>query len=891
MKADPDKKSLIIVESPTKAKTISKYLPSTCIVIASQGHIADLKSVSSLGVYGVDTEHDFALDYEYYPEKEKIRLEMKEKLKSVEQLILASDEDREGESIAWHVKNYLKPDVPVYRMVFHEITKKAITSAFDSCRDINMNLVYSQEARRAVDRLQGYCISSLLSSKLGSRYSAGRVQSPSLKKVVEKEKERMNYKKTNYYSLSFTFTKDNKDFIATLSKIREKDVASSSSFDSLSGKVKGDVIILSKEEGCKIIEELKGKNFKVIEVKDTTRSDKPPYPFITSTLQQDATRKFNMSAKSVMSIAQSLYEKGFITYMRTDSPTLSEECLRSCKDYITKNYGDEYYEMRQYKAKSLGAQEAHEAIRPAGESMRTPEETGLSGNELKLYTLIWKRTLSSQMKNSIRKITSVKIKEGEYTFSSSGSVVTFLGFKKVYSETEGEEENSLPYLKEGDNIDCRGAEVKEHESEPPRRYSEATLIEELEREEIGRPSTYATIISTLIDRKYVLRQGGILIPTFLGFFVDEFLENAFSHYIDYDFTKDMEAGLDKIASGQLEKKEYLSEFWFGKSRSNVGLKRDIEKAKASVVASDIKTLRLPNLTYTFSYDERDVHYQIKTGKFGPYLLLDQKEGGKDVMKSIPEDEMPGTFTDQEAKKIAYPESSPEDAMYGKYYLKKGRYGYYFERISDKKIVSWPKEVKNKKPKDAEERYIDLLMELPKVIKKDKNGEDIVLKCGSYGVYLVLNGKNVSVKDPFNIDIDSLLNDCDNTSSLSGEYEGESFILKKGAYGEYIKWGNKNISLNDEEKKNVTQLKKEDIIEIIKRDKESKKGEKEFTPYEGEVPLLINGKFGFYVKWGKENIALPDEIRKDISLLNDEKVRKLIDDNKGKRKTSRKWKKQ
>ncbi len=564
MIADPNKKTLIIVESPTKAKTIKKYLPSSCTVMASLGHIVDLNpnpDQKDKGVYGIDVDHGFTLDYRVVEGKEKLIAEFKKALKGVEQLVLASDEDREGESIAWHLYNTLKPTVPVYRMVFHEITKKAITEAFSSCRDIDMNLVYAQEARRVVDRLQGYGISPILSRKLGGKYSAGRVQSPALKLIVEKENQRRRF----HYS-DFTSVFSHGAFNSTLISIAGTPVASAKSFNSETGEPKKGVRVLTPEEGERIIEELEGKESVVTSVVQTEKREKPSMPFTTSTLQQDATRKLGRSAKEIMALAQRLYENGFITYMRTDSPTLSQECIRAAANYIRDNYGDSLLEIRQYKAKTLGAQEAHEAIRPSGDRFRSPAETGLTGDELRLYTLIWKRTLASQMKDSLKAVTTVKMEAGDYMFSSTGSVILFDGFRRVYmasADTDEESEEILPAVREGEKVKLENLEAKSRTTQPPQRYTEASLVQKLESEEIGRPSTYATIISTLIDRGYVVRQSGTLVPTFTGFFVESFLEKSFPRYIAYDFTKEMEAGLDRIAGGEEEKEEYLAHFWFG----------------------------------------------------------------------------------------------------------------------------------------------------------------------------------------------------------------------------------------------------------------------------------------------------------------------------------------
>ncbi|MBQ0070259.1 MAG: type I DNA topoisomerase, partial [Spirochaetales bacterium] len=647
MIADPMKKSLIIVESPTKAKTIGKYLPSTCTVMASAGHVVDLNPApdnKKPGVYGVDTENGFALDYEIVAGKEKLLADLKKELKKAEQLILASDEDREGESIAWHLYNQLQPKVPVYRMVFHEITKKAITAAFDNCRDIDMNLVMAQEARRAIDRLQGYGISPILSQKLGYKYSAGRVQSPALKLIVEKEKVRRAFLSSEYCSGDALLSSSTSSFAATLTHVGKEQVAVSKSFDSDTGRVKRGIKVLEEKEAEEIASSIIGKDATVLSVNQMDKVEHPSMPFTTSTLQQDATRKLGKSAKEIMSIAQRLYENGFITYMRTDSPTLSTECIHAASEYIVAKYGESWLQTRNYKAKSAGAQEAHEAIRPAGDRFREPQETGLKGDELKLYSLIWKRTIATQMRDSIKAVTSVKLQSGDYTFAASGSVIKYEGFRKVYmvsSDTQEDEEGILPALEEGSVVSFTQAEAKSHTTQPPQRYTEASLVQKLESEEIGRPSTSATIISTLLDRGYIVRQGQTLVPTFTGFFVDSFLEKAFSLYVGYDFTKNMEAGLDSIARGEEDKVKYLSNFWYGGEGSDIvlpGLANDIQGVKKTVKTGDAKNLLLPGLTYTFVHGDEEVHYEIKTGKFGPYILSDKKEGEnqKDMMRSIPD---------------------------------------------------------------------------------------------------------------------------------------------------------------------------------------------------------------------------------------------------------------
>ena len=893
MIADPKKKSLIIVESPTKAKTIGKYLPSSCIVKASTGHVVDLNPSPSAkrgGQYGVDVDHGFLLDYCVVEGKEKILNELKKDLKKVEQLILASDEDREGESIAWHLFCQLEPKVPVFRMVFHEITKKAITEAFSSCRDIDMNLVRAQEARRAVDRLQGYGISPILSQKLGSKFSAGRVQSPALKLIVEREKQRRLFCVSQYSSVEAEMEKDGKAFSSILTHIGGKSVATGKSFDGETGEKKGDVIVLTNEDAERISREITAETATVVNVHESEKIEKPSWPFTTSTLQMDATRKLGKSAKDVMAIAQRLYENGFITYMRTDSPTLSQECINAAADYIRNTYGDSWLSVRQYKAKTLGAQEAHEAIRPAGDHFRTPEETGLKGDELKLYTLIWKRTIASQMKESVKAVTKVELSLGPYSFSSSGSVVKYEGFRRVYmaaSENGEEKSQLLPSLAKGDQAVVVKGEGKDHSTLPPQRYTEASLVQKLESEEIGRPSTYASIISTLLDRGYVVRQSSALVPTFTGFFVNAFLEKAFPLYIGYDFTKEMEAGLDRIATGDENKEEYLSSFWFGKGNDSPGLSHDLSSARSTLTAGEAKSLALPGLENSFLHDGKKVSYEIKTGKFGPYILSSLKDSdGKDVMKSIPPTFLPGTFSDSDAESLLFPEEEEGNDLFGEYALKKGRWGEYLERKSDGARVSWPKSVGD--PLSADKGLVDLMFTLPKDLGADEEGNKVELKVGPYGFYASWKGKNVKVSDPLSVTLESITSP-DSAQSIRGELDGLPIEVKKGRYGAYIKWGGKNIALPKEAKKDPSSLDLEKVCQIAKEASatpESPSG-KEFALSDGTKAYLVEGKYGAYIKWEGENVALPKEKKENPAEIDVAAVEDAIAAHKAKPKTERK----
>lgn len=897
MIADPNKKSLIIVESPTKAKTISKYLPKSCTVVASKGHIVDLNPSpdSSDGVYGVYVNQGFSLDYVVVEGKGELIAEMKKLLKDKEQLILASDEDREGESIAWHLKEELKPTIPCYRMVFHEITKNAILSAFSNCRDIDMSLVHAQEARRAIDRLQGYGISPLLSRKLGSKYSAGRVQSPALKMIVEREKIRRDFTQSNYYSIESIGQVGTSAFKMMLSSIDGKKVADGNSYNKETGELKKDVLVLDSSSADKILLDLKDASASVNSVVLKNKVEQPSIPFTTSTLQQDATRKLGKSAREIMSIAQRLYENGFITYMRTDSPNLSSECIATSRAQVESLFGSEYLSSspRNYKAKSAGAQEAHEAIRPAGDTFRSPDETGLSGDDLKLYTLIWRRTLATQMKECVKSTTTVDLSSGKYNFTASGTTIIEKGFRKIYEVAKDEEEDEreegvLPTLEAGTDVKIQSSEAKEHITQPPARYNEATLVKMLESEEIGRPSTYATIISTLIDRHYIIRQGQNLIPTFTGFFVDAFLERSFATYVGYDFTKRMEGGLDEIAEGKLDKAKYLEEFWFGDDDFS-GLEKDLAEVRATTIAGEAKNLQLSNLEYHFVANQREISYEIKIGKFGPYLSSDffDESSGKNRMASIDEKRFfPGTFSDRDASLILFPVDD-DRILFDKYQVKSGKFGLYLVRMSDEKSLSWPD--KKTDPEKADEKYIELLFSLPKSIGKDDDGNEATLKIGPYGFYASYNGKNIKVINPMNVDMRTIVASASGGALKSfGEYEGKSLEVVSGKYGPYLKWGDMNIQLTSQDKKNIDFLSFDRAIELVKAKNEKKSPEgKEMVSESGEKVVLVEGRYGLYLKWGDENISLSSSDKKDPSTLTPAHIDELINAHKQKGPTTKK----
>ncbi len=581
---------LVIVESPAKARTIAGYLGRGYVVESSIGHIRDLPhSAAEIPAkikgepwarLGVDVDHGFEPFYVVGREKKQHMTKLKNLLKDADELFLATDEDREGEAIAWHLLDELKPKVPVHRMVFHEITPSAIQAAVEAPRELDMDLVHAQEARRILDRLYGYEVSPVLWKKVMSGLSAGRVQSVATRLVVDRERERMAFRVASYWDIEGTFDagadKDQRIFPAKLHSIDEVRVARGSDFNSDGELVAKSRVHLEKSSAEALVDALRNTEFAVrsVEAKPYRRS--PYAPFRTTTLQQEASRKLGYAAQRTMSVAQRLYENGYITYMRTDSVTLSGTAIQAARNQARDLYGAEYIpdSARVYTSKVKNAQEAHEAIRPAGDSFRTPAQTGLTGDEFRLYELIWMRTIASQMKDATGQSVSVRLGGGAATgedvvFSASGRVITFHGFLKAYVEGRDDaghtddQETRLPAVTEGDRVSAASLNANGHQTKPPARFTEATLIKELEEREIGRPSTYASIIGTILNRGYVYKKGTALVPAWLAFSVVRLLEDHFARLVSYEFTATMEDVLDDIAGGRKNRQDELAEFYFG----------------------------------------------------------------------------------------------------------------------------------------------------------------------------------------------------------------------------------------------------------------------------------------------------------------------------------------
>ena len=744
-------KKLVVVESPAKAKTIKKYLGDDFEVLASVGHIRDLadpkdvpadKKKGSMGKFAIDIENDFAPFYKISPGKTKTVSELKAALKDADELYLATDEDREGEAIAWHLLDVLKPKVPVKRMVFNEITKEAIEQAYKNTREIDDNLVQAQETRRVVDRLYGYEVSPILWRKINRGLSAGRVQSPAMRMIVQRERERMAHVAADYSSVTATVMHPEAEFESKLYSIDELKLATGKSFDA-NGQLNGDYMVLSMEQAKELETQLVGEELKVVSVEAKPTTRKPYAPFTTSTLQQDASRKLGLSAKQTMDLAQQLYQEGHITYMRTDSANLSAQAISAARKEVESRFGSDYLpeKPRQYGSSNKNAQEAHEAIRPSGDSFLSPTDLpkSLSPKAISLYDLIYKRTIASQMLEAKLSTTSVRLslsKDREYVFSASGTVVLFKGFMAAYEVTDEKDQKEspkLPGVSEGDKLSIDSLEAKDHSTQPPARYTEASLVKALEEAGIGRPSTYAAIISTIINKGYVSKQGSALVPEWIAFTVTRFLEQNFGDLIEYDFTAGMEADLDRIATGELNRSTWLTEFYFGEGEK--GLTSIIE----GVGDSDPRTIN------SFEISEG---VTLRTGKYGPYIEVSGNpadegfdENGRRIV-NIPDGMAPDELTPTRAQELI---DAPvggdrvlgDDPETGKpIVVKDGRYGPYVQ-IQDEDNAK-PKTAslfKSMSPAEVTYEEALTLLSLPREVGADPEGKIITAQNGRYGPYL------------------------------------------------------------------------------------------------------------------------------------------------------------
>ncbi len=839
---------LVIVESPTKAKTLQRFLGPDFVLQSSVGHIRDLPASAAeiperhrgekWARLGVDVENDFQPLYVVNKEKKKVIGELKKRLKEVDELLLATDEDREGEAISWHLAQVLNPKVPMRRMVFHEITKEAITQALDNTREIDEDLVRAQEARRIIDRLYGYEVSPVLWKKIAPKLSAGRVQCVAIRMVVERELARMRFRAAHYRDLIAVFRNGaGKEFGARLLSLDGRRLAGSKDFDPDSGKLKRpELVVLSAEEAAELTARLSSSAFEVESVEEKSFKRTPAPPFTTSTLQQEGGRKLGFNARRTMRAAQNLYERGLITYMRTDSVALSPEAIRATRDAVSSLYGPDYLpaKPRSYRNKVKNAQEAHEAIRPAGESFSTPRDlaSALSGDEAKVYELVWKRTMASQMNDARGRRVVVRVascatagnvpgasgqagaslEAGQALFQANGNTIDFPGFLRAYAEGSDDPEAAvadreviLPPLEPGEALEARSMEVAEHETQPPQRLTEASLVKAMEESGVGRPSTYASIIDTIQRREYTFKKGAALVPTFTAFAVVRLMSEHFADLIDQNFTARMEDRLDQISRGELELVPYLREFYFGNSDS--GLRPLLDKGVENI---DPRTV----CSIPMGRDEQGREIVVRVGRYGPFL-----QRGEDTAP-LPDGICPDELT-PEAMSVLIEEGSKGPRLLGPdpesgqpVYVKKGRFGPYVQ-LGDVDPDS------KEKPKMAsllpgmKEESLELdtalkLLNLPRLIGEDDAGVEILGYNGRYGPYIKRGSDSRSLEEgddllaltreralellaqerKFGRQSRAPIKVFENVEALGGV----DVRLLKGRYGPYVTDGETNASL-------------------------------------------------------------------------------------------------
>ncbi|WP_142000154.1 type I DNA topoisomerase [Amycolatopsis cihanbeyliensis] len=860
------RRRLVIVESPTKARKIAPYLGRDYVVESSRGHIRDLPRGAAdvpakykgqpWARLGVDVDNDFEPLYVVSPDKKATVTELKGLLKDVDELYLATDPDREGEAIAWHLLEALKPKVPVRRMVFHEVTEQAIRSAAESTRELDPDLVDAQETRRILDRLYGYEVSPVLWKKVMPKLSAGRVQSVATRIVVERERERMRFTSASYWDIAATMDAgadaSPRTFPARLVQVDGDRLATGRDFGAdgqlTAAAAKKDVRVLVEADANRLAEALRGQDFAVTSVEEKPYTRRPYAPFMTSTLQQEAGRKLRFSSERTMRIAQRLYENGYITYMRTDSTTLSEAAISAARDQATELYGSSHVspKPRQYTRKVKNAQEAHEAIRPAGEVFRTPGQVAseLESDEFRLYEMIWQRTIASQMADAKGTTMSVRISGTassgeECAFAASGRTITFAGFLKAYveavdSEAGGEaddKQSRLPQLREDQQVSATELTPDGHATSPPPRYSEPSLVSKLEELGIGRPSTYSSIIKTIQDRGYVWKKGSALVPSWVAFSVVGLLERHFERLVDYDFTAAMEDELDRIAAGDEQRTRWLSTFYFGGDTGADGsvgrlggLKKLVGAGVEDIDAREINSIPL----FT---DENENTVVVRVGRYGPYL--EREVDGSSQRANLPDDLPPDELTPEIAEKLfATPQegrslgTDPETGH--EIVAKEGRFGPYVTEILPEPQEAEGETKKSSKAKKPKPRTGSLL--------KSMSIEDITLD----DALKLLSLPRVVGTDP---------------------ESGEEITAQNGRYGPYLKKGTDSRSLATEEQ--IFDITLEEALKLYAEPKRrgrqavAKPPLKEFgnDPASGKPMVVKDGRFGPYVTDGEYNASL------------------------------------